>query len=37
MIRRLFSRKPSRTHYRSNGPVIIDPDRREIIHVRGTR
>lgn len=27
--------RPSRTHYRAAGPVTINPDRREIVHVRG--
>lgn len=25
----------ARTHYRAAGPVTINPDRREIVHVRG--
>jgi len=31
---RLFF-KPKRTHQRANGPVVIDPEIREVIHVKG--
>lgn len=34
-ILRLLPR--TRTHHRCNGPVIIDPDTRETIHVYGTQ
>lgn len=33
-FRRLFPRTPNRTHYRGDGPVVIAPDVREVIHVR---
>lgn len=29
--------KIERTHYRSDGPVVINPNRRELIHVRGVK
>lgn len=33
-IWRLFF-KPRRTHYRADGPVVINPEIREVIHVKG--
>lgn len=33
LLARLF--RARRTHNRSDGPVVIDPDVRETIHVRG--
>lgn len=34
LIRHIFP--PRRYHHRSAGPVVINPDRREIIHVWGS-
>ncbi len=36
-LARLFRRKPCRYHHRSTGPVVINPDRAEVVHVWGQR
>lgn len=39
MIPRFFARvfQSRRFHHRKNGPVVIDPERRHIIHIYGKK